>query len=214
MRRIKFEIDENDKVTGVKTMSIVDKPAIQSEFIAFAEEEGLIELKTEGYKQVVAGLALIPDKDILRSDDGGPYVAYFTTEGIERIRNKFHKELMTDRVNVDHKQSGYIDAYLIESFIIDSQERLSDVEAKGVKGGVMGSWFVAYKIEDEQTFKRVLLGELRGFSVEIFVKKMFKAEEPESPIDNKSKRRRRMAWVERQLQSINNYGNQSERASA
>lgn len=208
MRRVKFEIDENDKVTGVKTMSIVDKPAIQSEFIAFSEEKSFVELKAEGYKQVVAGLALIPDKDILRSDENGqPYNAYFTTEGIERIRNKFHKELMTDRVNVDHKQTGYIDAFLVESFIIDSQERLADVTTKGIQGAVLGSWFVAYKIEDAETFKRVLLGELRGFSVEIFVKKMFKAEEPKAPIDNKSKRRKKVAWVERQFQSINNYGN-------
>lgn len=180
MRRVKFDIDEDDKVTGVKTISIVDKPAIQSEFIAFSDDApSFVELKVEGYKQVLAGLALIPDKDILRSGPNNEqYMAYFTPESIERIRNKFHKQLLTDRVNVDHKQDKYIDAFLIESFIIDSAERLADVQAKGISGGVMGSWFVAYKVEDEQTFKRVLSGELRGFSVEIFVNKFFRAEEP------------------------------------
>lgn len=180
MRRVKFDIDEDDKITGVKTISIVDKPAIQSEFIAFSEATpSFVELKVEGYKQVLAGLALIPDKDILRSaPNGEQYVAYFTSDSIERIRNKFHKQLLTDRVNVDHKQDKYIDAFLIESFIIDSSERLADVQAKGIAGAVMGSWFVAYKVEDEQTFKRVLSGELRGFSVEIFVNKFFSAEEP------------------------------------
>ena len=178
MKRVKFDIDEDDKITGVKTISIVDKPAIESDFVAFSEEKPFVELKVEGYKQVLAGLALIPNKDIARSGPNGEsYVAYFTPESIERIRNKFHKQLLTDRVNVDHKQDKYIDAFLIESFIIDSPEREADVKAKGISGGVMGSWFVAYKVEDEQTFKRVLSGELRGFSVEIFVNKFFSKEE-------------------------------------
>src|SRR5690606_18742829 len=115
MRRVKFDIDEDDSLTGVKTISIVDKPAIESDFIAFSAEDTMIELKLHNYKQVVAGLALIPDKDILRTaPDGEKYLAYFTTESIERIRNKFHKMLLTSNVNVDHKQNKYINAFLIE----------------------------------------------------------------------------------------------------
>jgi hypothetical protein len=185
MRRIKFDIDENDKITGVKTMSIVDEPAIGSDFIAFSQEKPeFVELKNSNYKHVVAGLALIPDKDILRTlPNGEQYFAYFTKDSVERIRNKFHKQQMTDRVNVDHKQDKYINAFLIESFIIDSAEREADVRARGISHGVMGSWFVAYKVEDEETFNRVLSGELRGFSIEIFVNKFFSAEKPEKKED-------------------------------
>lgn len=177
MKRVKFEINPKDGVTGVKVMSLVDEPAMKSDFVAMSEEKTqFVELKKEGYKQVVAGLALIPDRDFLRTtSDGEQYLAYFTKESIENIRNKFHKEQMTSNVNVDHSQVDFIDGYLIESFIIDSDERLADVTAKGIKDGVMGAWFVAYKIEDEKTFKMVLDGKLKGFSVEIFVHKMFKA---------------------------------------
>jgi hypothetical protein len=35
VRRVKFDVDENDKITGVKAMSLVDKPAMGSAFIAF-----------------------------------------------------------------------------------------------------------------------------------------------------------------------------------
>jgi hypothetical protein len=182
MRRIKFDIDENDKVTGVKAISIVEKPAMESDFVALSKETAMIELKVEGYKQVLAGLALIPEKDILRTmPSGEKYFAYFTKESIERIRDKFHKQLLTDRVNVGHKQDKYIDAYLIESFIIDSEELLSAVKAKGISEPVLGSWFVAYKVEHEETFKKVLSGELNGFSVEIFVNKFFSKDEAEKP---------------------------------
>jgi hypothetical protein len=183
MRRIKFDIDESDKMTGVKAISIVDEPAIGSDFIAFSKEKPeYVELKSEQYKQVLAGLALIPDKDILRTlPSGEQYYAYFTKESIERIRNKFHKQLLMDRVNVDHKQDKFIDSFMIESFIIDSPEREADVKEKGIEHGVMGSWFVAYKVEDAETFKRVIDGELRGFSVEIFVNKFFRKEEEAKP---------------------------------
>lgn len=177
--RISFEINPEDPIEGVKVMSLVDEPAIESDFIFLSKktENKFIELKSEKYKQIVAGLALIPDKDIYREDaNGNPYYGYFTKESIEVIRNKFHEELMTNRVNTDHNSNGYVDAFLIESFVIDSQERLSDVLAKGIKEAVLGSWFVAYKINDPTTFKRVLSGELKGFSVEIFLSKFYKQE--------------------------------------
>jgi hypothetical protein len=160
----------------VKTISIVDNPAIESDFIAFAKEVEYVEMQG-GYKQILAGLALIPDKDIPRTNQKGEkYMAYFTTEGIEKIRNKFHKQLMNNKVNVDHKQSGYINAYMVESFLVDSAERLADVKAKGIKDPVIGSWFVAYKIEDIEVFNKALIVELNGFSVEIFIKNMFSSE--------------------------------------
>jgi len=192
MKRVKFEIDPKDNITGVKVMSLVDEPAMQSDFIAMAEDKDqYVELKIEGYKQIVAGMALIPDKDFIRTTmEGEKYIAYFTRESVEAIRDKFHKEQMTSNVNVDHSQMDFIDAYLIESFIVDSKERLEDLKAKGIKDPVMGAWFVAYKIEDEQTFKMVLDGKLKGFSVEIFIKRTFKAvkselEEVKKYIDEK-----------------------------
>jgi hypothetical protein len=177
IKRIEFDIDENDESTGVKTISIVDTPAIESDFVAFSKEEVQYVEMQGAYKQILAGMALIPNKDIPRTNPKGEkYMAFFSIEGIERIRNKFHKQLMNNKVNVDHKQSGYINAYMVESFLVDSDERLADVKAKGIKDPVMGSWFVAYKIEDIEVFNKALAGELNGFSVEIFIKGMFASE--------------------------------------
>lgn len=179
--RVRFQIDERNPMSGVKTMSIVDQPAIESDFMAFSENEKvkegleLIDLgkKDKKYKNILAGLALIPDKNILRFKEDQPYYGFFTKEDVETIRNKFHKEQMTGRVNVDHNAKDYIDAYLIESFIIDSAERLSDVKARGIEGATMGSWFVAYKIEDQKTFEKALSGELNGFSIEVYLSKVY-----------------------------------------
>jgi hypothetical protein len=188
LARVKFDINENNELAGVKTMSLVDEPAIESDFIYFSKTQRYVELKEEKYKQVVGGLALIPDKDILRYDDNGdPYYGYFTSEGIERIRNKFHKEGLTHSVNTDHNSTDYIDAYILESFIIDSPERLADVKAKGINEAVLGSWYVAYKIEQPEVFQRVLQGELKGFSVEIFLSQFHKANNPNKEFNSMKK---------------------------
>lgn len=175
--RVQFDIDSDNPSMGVKVISLVEEPAIESNFVFFNKEKQkskFIELKGEKFKQVVAGLALIPDKDILRLDvNGEPYYGVFSKEVVEKARTKFHKELLTNRVNTDHSSKDYVDAFLIESFIIDSEERLADVKAKGIEEAVIGSWFVAYKIEDAEIFKKVVSGELNGFSVEIFLQELY-----------------------------------------
>lgn len=187
IKRVEFLVDENNPQGGVKTISLVDNPAIESDFVFFNKQKPqYIELQEEGYKQVVAGLALIPDKDIIRFDEAGqPYYGYFTAETIENLRNKFHKELQNNKVNTDHEPDAYIDAFMIESFLVDSDERLADVQSKGIEEVKMGSWFVAYKIEDEETFQRVLDGELKGFSIEAFLDKTFSAVQANNNENNK-----------------------------
>ena len=48
--RVKYDIDENDEVTGISAISIVDKPAIESDFIAF----GKVGTPRERYKRAKA----------------------------------------------------------------------------------------------------------------------------------------------------------------
>lgn len=177
MKRVEFLIDENLDLAGVKTISLVDYPAVESNFKFFSKEKQdvkYVQHKGEEYKQVVAGLALIPDKTILRYDENNePYEGFFSAETIEKIRNKFHKEGLTHSVNTDHNPDNYINAYLLESFIVDSEERLNDVKQKGIDEVKLGSWFVSYKIEDKETFENVVSGKLNGFSVEAYLQEQF-----------------------------------------
>jgi len=178
MKIVEFLIGEDDD-TGVKTISLVDKPAMQSEFIAFSEDEKpkpkYIVLAKEGdnYKQVVAGLSMIPDKLIYRVDEetGEEYQGYFSQTTIEEIRNKYHKEMMTSNVNLDHDENTYIDAYLIESYLLSTEARVEEVTAQGIEGATLGAWYTQFKIEDEEIFQKVLDGDFNGFSIEAYLNK-------------------------------------------
>lgn len=166
----KIVIDESE-TTGMEAISFVDMPAIESDFIKLnnnKKEPKLIVLEKEGeYKQILAGLALVPNKPMYRNNEGFEYYVYFETEEIEKIRDKFHKSKLTDVVNLQHESKDVVDAYLVESYIINSEERLNEVKSQGIDDVVMGSWYVQYKIEDKEVFKKALDGELNGFSIEI-----------------------------------------------
>lgn len=195
MKIVEFLIDETSE-TGVKTISLVDQPAMQSDFIAFSTEKQkpkYVALAKDGegkYKQVVAGLSMIPDKLIYRIDPetGEEYNGYFSQETIEKIRNKYHKEMMTSNVNLDHDENDYIDAYLIESYILNTEARVEEVTAQGIDGATIGAWYTQFKIEDEEVFQKVLDGEFNGFSIEAYLNKEMKA----SQINNFKEKEKKM----------------------
>lgn len=176
--RVEFTIDSEDLKAGIKAIALVDEPAIESDFIFFNKQEKkkvFIKMADEDYKNMVFGAILIPEKDILRiDDDGNPYVGYFSSETIVELRDKFHKEMQTNNVNEMHEESAEVEAFLVESYIIDSEDRLSDAVSKGLEDIVIGSWIAQYKIEDDETFQKVVDGELAGFSIEAFLDKEFK----------------------------------------
>ena len=172
---VEFLIDDSVE-TGVKTISLVDSPAMESDFIAFSKEKKskYIQLETEGeYKQIVAGLSMIPDKLIYRidPDSGSNYYGYFSQDTIEQIRTKYHKEMQTSNVNLDHDDKQYVEAYLVESYLLNTEARVEEVKAQGIEEAVLGSWYTQFKIEDEEVFQKVLDGEYNGFSIEAYLNK-------------------------------------------
>lgn len=171
-----FIVDDTEE-SGVKAVSLVADPAFQSKAIFFKKDiMKFIELQeSKPKKRRVAGLALIPDVLIFRRDDitGEEYYGFFSKETIEKIVEKFHSELNNNKVNLNHDEKSYIDAVLVEDFIVDTEERVSDLKLKGITHeNILGSWYVNYLIKNEETFNNIMQnqkeGNQTGFSVEIF----------------------------------------------
>jgi len=183
---IEFTFDENNPMSGMKAISMVEDPAIESKFQYFNNDKPKPQyFKIEGYEGYVQGLALIPDKMIYRLDsNNNPYYGYFSVDTIKKLKNKFHKELMTNNINTDHSNNT-VDGYLTESYIIQDEHQLASVKSKGIEDATLGSWFVQYKIEDEATFKRVVDGELAGFSIEAFLHTFLKVNNKPNKIEEK-----------------------------
>jgi len=165
-----FVIDDSQE-SGVKTISLVDDPAIQSFFVAFDNQKPKQKYFKSEYEQVVFGIALQPDFPIYRVDNntGEEYYGIFSVDTIKKIVHKFHKELQSNNVNLMHNEQAYINAYMFSDFIVDSELQIEDLKAKGITDAKIGSWITAYKIEDPEIFNSVIEGSFRGFSVECYL---------------------------------------------
>ena len=176
-----FTIDPKKKNSGVKAISLVDKPAIESDFQLFAKES-----KQERYvfadqktKQMILGLALIPNKKIYRvSKEGDEFNGYFSIDTIEGIRNKFMQEKNTDQVNLQHKDNEYIkDVYLVETFIVKTPEQQQDLKNKNIEAP-LGSWAVQYHVDSPELFEEIKAGGYKGFSVEAYLDNLLVINKP------------------------------------
>jgi len=169
-----FVIDETQE-SGVKAISIVSNPAFESKLIAFAatKPQFVLLADAKGKKRKVAGLALIPDVPVFRVDEitGMEYNGFFSKDTIEKIVEKFHDEKNNNNVNLNHNENQFVDAVLIEDFIVDSPARVEDLKQKGITHeNILGSWYVCYKIKNEEIFQSILDGGNKiGFSVECFL---------------------------------------------
>ena len=174
----KFIVKEDGNTTGMLGMSVVDGEAMEigmqnfekveakPQFITLQEEDG-------EDKQELLGVALRADFPILRKDDvGNFYYGIFEKDTIEVIRNKFHKEKKNlSTVNLNHDSEKEIDAYLIESYIIQTEEQLSGIQALGLSDEIgIGDWIVRYKIEDKEIYD-FAVENLTGFSIEILLER-------------------------------------------
>ena len=74
---IELFIDEEDEVSGIEAVSIVESPAIESDFIALKNQEfKFAEVNKE--KRILMGAALIPNKPIYRKNEENEYYIYFS----------------------------------------------------------------------------------------------------------------------------------------
>ena len=166
-----FVVDDTEE-TGVKAISIVDDPAFQSSFVLFEKQKPVfVELAdAKGKKkQICAGLSLIPNVPVYRVDPVfGEYYGYFSPETIEKIVDKFHEEMNYKRVNLNHDKDKFIDAYMVEDFIVNTDARVQDLKEKGIEHeNIKGAWFTAFRIKDEKVFNDIVNGSSKmGFSVE------------------------------------------------
>lgn len=173
-----FIIDDEDKELGMKAISLVDHPAIESSYIAFDKQSKLIQFKDDT-KYIISGLALIPDKLIYRinNETNEEFYGYFSAETIETIMNKFMKESTSgtlQNVNFGHDSKKPVEAHLIESVILRTDEMVDAIKAMGIDEAIKGSWFVSYKFDNEEDYNNAVEGGFTGFSIEVMLQKELK----------------------------------------
>ena len=160
---IELVIDENDLQTGIHAVSVVHSPAIEENFIALSKHE--IELKeVDSEKKILMGAALVPNKQILRADkDGKGYYIYFSEDTIKKASELFLMRSNQNNATLEHKEK-LNGLSVVESWVIDNPEM--DKSKEYGFSLPKGTWMISMKVNNEDIWKEVKLGKVKGFSIE------------------------------------------------
>lgn len=178
-----LKVNEDDLKSGVFAISLVDEPAIESDWFAFSKQNQEFQFKTVNKdKQILAGFFLIPDKLIFRKDESGKeYYVKFDRDTINTISEKFNRNLLSNQFNIQHNGNDKVTAFVKENWIIESLE-FDKSKTYGFEP-IEGGWFGLVKVNDAGVWSEyVKTGKLKGFSVEgMFDMELVKMNKQEKP---------------------------------
>ena len=161
--QLEISEDLNDDVE-VDFVALVDRPAIERDFLKFKEDKAKFVIKSED-RRIVSGALMLADTPIYRNDQNGEYYVTFTKDTIEKIAQKFFKKGYQSNVNLMHDEALAVEGVtMYESWLVDSSRGI--VAMKGFEDAPEGSWFGSFKVENESVWNKIKSGEFKGFSVE------------------------------------------------
>ena len=155
---------------GIITVSLVDDPAVESDFVSFARDSAqqrqLFSL-SDTSEHLITGCLMKADTPIYRNDNGYEYYIVFSKETIKTMAQK----MLSDGTfkNIDTQHNGELlpqgALTLMELYVKDSN--------KGIDPNFVdvpdGSLMVTFKVNDESIWNECANGDyLNGFSLEGF----------------------------------------------
>tara|TARA_R110000868_G_scaffold62174_1_gene188096 strand:- start:78 stop:1184 length:1107 start_codon:yes stop_codon:yes gene_type:complete len=154
----------DEDLQGIDAISVVGSPAMESRFIALADEKKVQFAKIDNEKKILLGVALIPEKKIYRFDEKTKeeYYVYFSKETIKRASELYLKKGNQSNANLEHSKLT-LNGTIVESWIVEDLEK-DKTALYGIDAPV-GSWVVAMKIEDEEQWQ-MCKDNGSGFSIE------------------------------------------------
>lgn len=159
-------IDDNpESELEVNYVALVDLPAIEKNFLAFKDNKPL-QFAIQEDRHIISGPAMLADFPIYRRDDDmGEYFVKFSAETIYTIVQKFFSKKFNANFNLFHDAKVQPDGICVfESFITDPARGIYPM--KGFEDAPVGSWFISAKVDNEELWKGIKEGTVRGFSVE------------------------------------------------
>jgi hypothetical protein len=164
MKIVELVIDEKDSLSGIDAVSVVRSPAIEENFIHLSKHE--VELKeVDTEKKILMGAALVPDKQIYRVNEKTKeeYYIYFSADTVRKASELFLMNSNQNNATYEHdkKLKGMS---VVESWIIDDTK--SDKSRFYGFDLPKGTWMISMKVNNEEVWKDVKEGKVKGFSIE------------------------------------------------
>ena len=153
-----------DEETGMMKISLVDDPAVMSDFLAFDNIRKMqMYSVTDEEKRLVRGVVMRADFPIYRRDERmGEYYIIYKPETIRAMAEKYLAESRQNDVNVMH--STNVDGVQMVQWFIKGD----GVSVTGFDDIADGSLFAEFHILNDEVWNAVKAGDYKGFSLEGF----------------------------------------------
>jgi hypothetical protein len=163
MKIVELILDDNEDLTGIEAISIVENPAIEEDFIALKGE--ILALKEiDKEKKILLGALLVPNKPIYRKNGDEEYYIYFSRETVRKASQIYLQKGNQNNSTLEH-QHTIKGLSLVESWIVEDTKK-DKTALYGLEYPV-GTWVGAVKVNNDQIWEEfVKTGKVKGFSIE------------------------------------------------
>lgn len=160
---IELLIDETKEEMGINAVSVVESPAIEENFVALQKHE--VELKeVDTEKRILMGAALIPNKQIYRKNKDKEFYIYFSEDTVRKASELFLMRSNQNNATYEHERKMLEGMSVVESWIIEDEK----TDKSKLYGFSLpkGTWMISMKVNNDEVWKKVKDGEVKGFSIE------------------------------------------------
>lgn len=154
----------SDEQTGMFKISLVDDPAVMSNFLAFDNNRKVLMYKVEDEeKRLVRGVVMRADFPIYRYDQNfGEYYIIYKADQIRVMAEKYLLESRQNDVNLMHEKDSDVEGVQMVQYFIKG----SGISVEGFDEIADGSLFAEFHIVNDEIWDAVKDGTYKGFSLE------------------------------------------------
>jgi len=154
----------SDEATGMFKISLVDDPAVMSNFLAFDNNRKVLMYKVEDEdKRLVRGVVMRADFPIYRYDQNfGEYYIIYKADQIRVMAEKYLLESRQNDVNLMHEKNSDVEGVQMVQYFIKG----SGISVEGFDDIADGSLFAEFHIINDEIWDAVKEGTYKGFSLE------------------------------------------------
>ena len=177
---VELVIEDDNQELAIDAISLVSSPAIEQDFVFFGKEKNnLTFAKVDEEKRMLVSPALIPNKQIFRYDPNtdSDYYVYFSPETVRKASELYLKH--NNHHKATHEHSERVSGVLtVESWIKEGDSDKSKLYGFDLPNG---TWFVKMKITNDDVWKKIKDGELKGLSIEGYFTNKFEQMQKKEP---------------------------------
>ena len=155
-----------EEVSGVYAISLVESPAMEGNFIALSKREEIQFKEVDKEQRILMGLVLEPNKPIYRNQNGEEFNIVFSEQTIKELSYNFFKQKHQSNSTIEHdtkqKIAGvtFTESWIVENPTNDKSNNFGFSYPKG-------SWVAVMKVDDPAIWDDyVKTGKVKGFSID------------------------------------------------